>query len=193
MLKNVQSTAQLHWFHMPARSCSKSFKLGLSNWTELRLQQYMNQELPDVEVGFRNCRGTRVQLLTSTGISKKQSDSIQPWYTPSPILNQSIVPCLVLTVASWLAYRFLRRQVRCSGILISWRIFHSLFWSTQSETLAYSMKHMFFWSSLFFYPTDFGSLISVPTAFSKSSLNILKLLVHVLLLMWWKVKCYMEL
>ena len=40
-----------------------------------------------------------------------------------PILNQSIVPCLVLTVASWLAYRFLRRQVRWSGIPISLRIF----------------------------------------------------------------------
>ena len=33
--------------------------------------------------------------------------------------NQSIVPCPVLTVASRLAYRFLRRQVRWSGIPIS--------------------------------------------------------------------------
>ena len=41
----------------------------------------------------------------------KQGDNIQPWRTPSPILNQSIVPCPVLTVASWPTYRFLRRQV----------------------------------------------------------------------------------
>ena len=55
----------------------------------------------------------------------KQGDNIQSWGgTPSPILNQSIVLCLVLTVASWPAYRFLRRQVRWSGISISWRIFH---------------------------------------------------------------------
>ena len=40
-----------------------------------------------------------------------QCDNIQP-YTPFPILNQSVVPCPVLTVASWPAYRFLRRQVR---------------------------------------------------------------------------------
>ena len=46
----------------------------------------------------------------------KQGDNIQPWRTPFPIWNQSIVPCLVLTVASWCAYRFLRRQVRWSGI-----------------------------------------------------------------------------
>ena len=31
----------------------------------------------------------------------KQSDSIQPWCTPFPSLNQSFVPCLVLTDASW--------------------------------------------------------------------------------------------
>ena len=61
----------------------------------------------------------------------KQADSMQPWPTPFPIWKQSVVPCPVLTVASWPAYRFLRRQVRWSGIPISFRIFHSLLWSTQ--------------------------------------------------------------
>ena len=70
----------------------------------------------------------------------KRGDNIQPWCTPFPIWNQSIVPCLVLTVASWPAYRFLRRQLRRSDILISLRIFHSLLWSTQSKALAYSVK-----------------------------------------------------
>ena len=67
-----------------------------------------------------------------------------------PIRNQSVVPCPVLTVASWTAYRFLRRQVRWSGIPIFWRIFHSLLWSTQSEALVKSMKQMFFWNSCAF-------------------------------------------
>ena len=66
----------------------------------------------------------------------KQGDNIQPWRTPFPIWNQSVVPCPVLTAASWSAYRFLRRQVRWSGVPISWRIFHSLLWSTQSKALA---------------------------------------------------------
>ena len=52
----------------------------------------------------------------------KQGDNIQPWRTPFPIWNQS--------VASWTAYRFLKRQVRWSGIPISFRIFHSLLWSS---------------------------------------------------------------
>ena len=36
---------------------------------------------------------------------------MHPWRTPFPIWNQSVVPCPVLTVASWPAYRFLKRQV----------------------------------------------------------------------------------
>ena len=52
-----------------------------------------------------------------------KQDNIQPWCTPFPIWNQSIVPCLVLTFDFWLAYRFLRSQVRWSGIPISLRIF----------------------------------------------------------------------
>ena len=56
----------------------------------------------------------------------KQDDNIQPWHTSFLICNQFVVPCPVLTVASWPAHRFFRRQVRWSGIPISSRIFHSL-------------------------------------------------------------------
>ena len=42
----------------------------------------------------------------------KQDDNIQPWFTPFPIWNQSVVPCPILTVASCPAYRFLKRQGR---------------------------------------------------------------------------------
>ena len=59
----------------------------------------------------------------------KQGDNIQPWGTLFPIWNQYVFPCPVLTVSSWLAYRFLRRQIRGSGIPISLRIFHNLLWS----------------------------------------------------------------
>ena len=65
----------------------------------------------------------------------KKGDNIQPWRTPFPVWNQSVVSCLVLTIASWLTYRFLKRQVRWSGIPTSLRIFHSLLWSTQSKGL----------------------------------------------------------
>ena len=64
-------------------------------------------------------------MMYSANTLNKQGDNIQPWHTPFLIWNQSVVPCPFLTVASWPAYKFLRRQVRWSGIHISFRIFHS--------------------------------------------------------------------
>ena len=46
-------------------------------------------------------------------------DNVQLWPTPFPIWNQSVVPHLVLTVASWPPYRFFWRQIKWSGITIS--------------------------------------------------------------------------
>ena len=66
----------------------------------------------------------------------KQGDNIQPWLTPFLIWNQSVGPCPIPTIASWPAHRFLRQQIRWSGIPISLRVFHSLLWSTQSKALA---------------------------------------------------------
>ena len=66
-------------------------------------------------------------MMCSAYKLNKQGYNTQPWRTLFPIWNQS-VPCgcgAVLTVASWPAYRFLKRQVRWSGIPISFRIFHS--------------------------------------------------------------------
>ena len=42
---------------------------------QVRLQQYVNRELPDVQAGFRNGRGTRDQITTSAGSWKKQESS----------------------------------------------------------------------------------------------------------------------
>ena len=42
---------------------------------QARIQQYMNCELPDVQAGFRKGRGTRDQIATSIGSSKKQESS----------------------------------------------------------------------------------------------------------------------
>ena len=68
----------------------------------------------------------------------KQGDNIQPWCTPFPIWNQSVVSCPVLTDASWPAYRFLKRQVRWSGIPISFRIFHKFYCDPHSQKLWHS-------------------------------------------------------
>ena len=93
--------------------------------------------------------------------------------TPFPIWNQSVVPCPVLTVASSPAYRFPRRYVRWSGIPISLRIFHFVVVHIVKgfDIVNKAEVDVFLELSHFFDdPTDV-----------KSSLNIWKFTVHVLL------------
>ena len=112
----------------------------------------------------------------------KQHDNIQPWCTPFPILRQSIVPCPVLTIASWLAYKFCRRQVGWSGILISIRIFPFVVIHTVKGFTIVNEADVFLEFSCFFFDSaDVGNLISGSSAFSKSSLNMWKFSVHTLL------------
>ena len=42
---------------------------------QVRLQQYMNQELPDVQAGFGKGRGTRDQIANIHWIIEKQESS----------------------------------------------------------------------------------------------------------------------
>ena len=92
--------------------------------------------LPDILIPACASSSLAFHMMYSPHKLNKQGDNIQPWRTPFPIWNQSVVPCPVLTVASWPAYRFLKRQVRWSGIPISFRVFQSVLWSTQSKALA---------------------------------------------------------
>ena len=115
----------------------------------------------------------------------KQGDNIQPWHTLFPIWNQSIVPCPVLTVPSLPAYRFLKRQVRWSGIPISFQNFLPFLVIHTVKGFGIVNKaeiDVFLELSCFFNdPVDVGNLISGSSAFSKTSLNIWKSTVHVLL------------
>ena len=78
------------------------------------------------------------RMMYSAYKLNKQGDNIQPWCAPFQIWNQSVVPCTFLTVASWPAYRFHRRQVRWSGVPISLWIFHSLLWPQQPTLYSYT-------------------------------------------------------
>ena len=95
-----------------------------------------------------------------------------------------VAPCPVLTVASWPAYRFLRRQVRWSDIPISLRIFQFVVIHTVKGfgIVSKAEVDVFLELSCFFHdPADVGNFISGSSAFYKSNLNIWKFMVHVLL------------
>ena len=64
MPKNVETTAQLHSFHMLASKVMLKI-------LQARVQQYVNQELPDVPAGFRKGRGTRDQIANIHWITEK--------------------------------------------------------------------------------------------------------------------------
>ena len=84
------------------------------------------------------------------------------------------------SVASWPACRFLRRQVRWSGISISFRIvIHTL---QAFGAVSKAEVYVFLELSCFFNdPMDIGNLISGSSVFSKSSLNIWKFTFYILL------------
>ena len=100
------------------------------------------------------------------------------------LFGTSLVPCPILTVASWPAYRFLKRQVRWSGIPISQNcsqfiVIHTVkgFGIVSKAEIDVSLELSCFFSD----PADVGNLISSSSAFSKTSLNVWKFMVHILL------------
>ena len=113
----------------------------------------------------------------------KQGDNMQPWRTPFPILNQSIVPCPVLIVAYWSTYRFLRRQIVCySHLLKNFPQFVVIHTVKGFSVVNEAEIDVFPEFPCFLYgPMNVGNLISGSSAFSKPSLNICKFSVHVLL------------
>ena len=42
---------------------------------QVRLHQYVNHELPDIQSGFRKGKGTRNQIANIVGLQKKQGNS----------------------------------------------------------------------------------------------------------------------
>ena len=65
MTKNVKTTAQLH-----SIASTNAGKVMLKI-LQARFQQYMNQELPDVQAGLRKVRGTRDQIASIRWITEK--------------------------------------------------------------------------------------------------------------------------
>ena len=103
----------------------------------------------------------------------------------SKFWTQSVVPCKVLTFESWPECRFLRRQVRYSGIPNSKNF-------PQFVVIHTVIKHNQWSRSRFFFfflecpcflrdPTNVGTLISSSSTFSKPSLYIWRFLAHTLL------------
>ena len=104
--------------------------LSLSSRGSLALLHFL---LPEILIPACASSSPAFLMIYSGYKLNKQGDNIQPWCTPFPIWNQSVISCPVLTAASWPAFRFLRRHVSLSGIPISLWIFHSFLWFTVKD------------------------------------------------------------
>ena len=67
---NVKECSNYHRIALISHASKVMLKI-----LQVRLQQYVKCELPDVQAGFRKGRETRFKLQTSTGSSKKQESS----------------------------------------------------------------------------------------------------------------------
>ena len=146
--------------------------------------------LPAILIPAYDSSSPMFLMMYSAQKLNKQDDNIQPWHTPFPIWNQS-VPGPVLTVASWPEYRFLKRQVRWSGIPISFRIFQVVvihpvkaFGIVNKTEVDVFLELFCFFSN----PADVGSLISGSSVFSIKVTNIVNFCIWVLFSYFCRIK-----
>ena len=111
----------------------------------------------------------------------KQGDNIQLWRTPFPIWYQFVVPCPVLTVASWPSQES-GQVVWYSHLFQNFPQFVVIHTLKGSGIVNKTKVDVFLeFSCCFDDSVDVGNLISGSSAFSKTSLDIWKFKVHVLL------------
>ena len=114
----------------------------------------------------------------------KQGDNIQPLCTPVPFLNQSVVPCSVLTcfLTCIQASQEAGKVVWYSHLSMRFPQF-AVIYTVKGLSMVNEVEVdvSLEFSCLFYNPADVDSLISSSFVFSKSSLNIWKFSVHILL------------
>ena len=90
-----------------AKECSKYRTIALISHAskvilkilQARLQQYVNQELPDLQAGFRKCRGSRDQIANIHWITEKTESSRKKKSTSALLTRPN--PLTVWITTNW--------------------------------------------------------------------------------------------
>ena len=161
-----ESVLPIRWPSIGDSASASVFPMNTQDWSPLGLTGLISLQSKGLS-----------RVFSKTTVQKHQFFGTELWHIPFPIWNQSVVLCPVLTVASWPAYRFLRR----AGNVV-W--YSHLFKNFPQSVVIHTVKGFGIvnkgevdvsleLSCFFSDPMDVGNLISgLISAFSKSSLNI---------------------
>jgi len=104
----ASSRGSLVPLHFLPKECYHLCIWGCKYLTLINIYSRLNQA--EILISAYDSSSSAFRMMYSAYKLNKQGDNIQSCHIPFPILNQSIVPCSDLTVASWPAYKFLREQ-----------------------------------------------------------------------------------
>ena len=112
MPKNAQTTAKLKWIAFISHASKVVLKI-----LQVRLQQYANWELSDVQAEFRQGRGTRDKIANICWIIEKAKSSRKTSTSVSLIMLKSFT--VWITINYW---KFLNRWEYQTTLPASWEI-----------------------------------------------------------------------
>ena len=168
---NFKSTFSLSTFTFIKRLFSSSslsaIRVVSSAYMELLIV------LPAILIPAYASSSPALLMMYSAYKLNKQGDNIQPWCTPFPIWNQSVVSCPVLTLASWPADWQIPQEagqvVWKSQLLKNFPEFVVIHTVKGCGIVNKAKVDVFLELSCFFNdPTDVGHLICISSAFSNS-------------------------
>ena len=90
---NAEECSDYHTIALTSHASKVMLKI-----LQVKLQQHVNCELPDVQAGFKKGRGTRDQIANIAGSSKKQDSSRK---TSTSALLTKPKPLIVWTTTNW--------------------------------------------------------------------------------------------
>ena len=117
---------------------------GILKILQSRLQQYMNQELPDIQVGFRKGRGTRDQIAIVCWIIEKARELQKKTYTT---VSLTVLKSLTVWItANWKILQEMEKRERSCTIIMAIRIHPGKTVSREEDDgleRKYNDKHVF--------------------------------------------------
>ena len=121
MPKNVQTTAQLHSFHMLAKQCSKFSKSGFNSTWIMNFQMF--------KIDLEKAEELEIKLPTSAGSSKKQENSrkssTSASFTRASLVVQMVnrLPAMQETWVRSLGHEgLLEKEMATHSSILAWKI-----------------------------------------------------------------------